>query len=324
MDLKEKELIGKIIESGQNIFLYGPSNECIYGRVKQIDPNCEIVSIYDKVTKDTISIFSGSAYNQINPANKPNWLSKLEKKCKNEPDRCHVLFLDEITKANNHPNIQSLLYEIALNRTIYSKWKLPDNAVIVASGIDEDIIDSPLLKRFILFKIGVNTESWLKWASENRIQPSIYSFIAYKNSEMKSKSDDANLLETLKKWKMASDYLNWNKEKNNFGILKTLVGEDMTSEFVQFCNQKVITLGDVINENYTNSDIQALNKAGRYATTMGLSQVDDTNLEKVRSFVTKLGSEFETVFDDLWTHGDEKKLERLAEAKVAKIPKRGI
>ena len=57
---------------------------------------------------------------------------------------------------------------------------------------------------------------------------------------------------------------------------------------------------------------------------MGLSQVDDTNLEKVRSFVARLGAEFVAIFDALWTHGDESKLERLAEAKLAEMPGGGI
>ena len=57
---------------------------------------------------------------------------------------------------------------------------------------------------------------------------------------------------------------------------------------------------------------------------MGLSQVDDANLEKVRSFVTGLGAEFGAIFDVLWTHGDESKLERLAEARLAEMQGKGI
>ena len=50
----------------------------------------------------------------------------------------------------------------------------------------------------------------------------------------------------------------------------------------------------------------------------------DDNLEKVRGFVTRLGAEFVAIFDALWTHGDESKLERLAEAKLAEMPGGGI
>ncbi len=108
-------------------------------------------------------------------------------------------------------------------------------------------------------------------------------------------------------------------------VLKALVGEDITKEFVKFCNQRVITLEDVIYGNYTDMDIKALNTAERYATTMALSQVDDDNLEKVRGFVTKkLGAEFGSIFDVLWTKGDESKLERLAEVKLAEMSGGGI
>ena len=98
-------------------------------------------------------------------------------------------------------------------------------------------------------------------------------------------------------------------------MLRALVGKDITREFVEFCNKEVITLDDVINENYSEEDIQSLNTAQRYATTMGLSQVDEENMEKVRNFVTNLGVEFGAIFDSLWAHGDEKRLERIAEEK---------
>ena len=115
------------------------------------------------------------------------------------------------------------------------------------------------------------------------------------------------------------------KFNNNVEAIRVLKKcEDITREFVEFCNQPVITLDDVINGNYTVKDIQMLNTAERYATTMGLTQVDDDNLEKVRGFVKELGAEFGTIFDALWTHGDESKLERLAEAKLAEMPGGGI
>ena len=83
-----------------------------------------------------------------------------------------------------------------------------------------------------------------------------------------------------------------------------------------FCNQQVITLEAVLAGNYNQDDINALNTAERYATTMGLSRVDENNLEIVRNFVKDLGAEFIAIFDAMWTHGDEKRLERLAEAKL--------
>ena len=51
---------------------------------------------------------------------------------------------------------------------------------------------------------------------------------------------------------------------------------------------------------------------------MCLSQVDEENIEKVRNFVTYFGNEFVAIFDALWAHGKEDRLERLAEIRLEK------
>lgn len=180
----------------------------------------------------------------------------------------------------------------------------------------------PLFNRFAHVYIKTTTEGWLKWASEHNIHPAIYSYIAYKKGEtLRRKYDGKKPNADPRKWEMASKMLYATGYPE---MLRALVGEDITREFVEFCNQQVITLDDVINGNYTDRDIQSLNTAERYATTMELARVDDDNLEKVRGFVTGLGAEFGAIFDALWTHGDESKLERLAEAKLAEMPGGGI
>ena len=150
---------------------------------------------------------------------------------------------------------------------------------------------------------------------ENNIHPAIYSYIAYtKGDALRSKYDGEKPNAGPRKWEMASKML---YATGNPEMLRALVGEDITREFVQFCRQQVITLDDVINGNYTYRDIQALNTAERYATVMGLSMVEDDNLEKVRDFVKELGVELLAILDNLWTHGDESRLEILVEVKLA-------
>lgn len=324
--VSEEEIIKGAIESGVAVFLHGPSSEGKSARVKQIDPTCEIIYLRNATPE---SLNGKSVYNQATGEMidvKPSWLKKLEEKCEKEPDRFHIVFLDEITNAL--PSIQGIAFNIVLDREVNGIWKLPDNARIVAAGNDmkdslaANQLAEPLFNRFAHVYIKTTTESWLKWASEHNIHPAIYSYIAYKKGEtLRSKYDGEKPNADPRKWEMASkmSYATGSPE-----MLRALVGEDITREFVQFCNQQVITLDDVINENYTQRDIQALNTAERYATTMGLSQVDDNNLEKVRGFVAGLGAEFGAIFDALWTHGDESKLERLAEAKLAEMSEGGI
>ena len=324
--VSEEEIIRGAIESGVAVFLHGPSSEGKSARVKQIDPTCEIIYLRNATPE---SLNGKSVYNATTGEMMdvpPTWLKKLQEKCEKEPDRLHVVFFDEITNAL--PSIQGIAFNIVLDREVNGIWKLPENARIVAAGNDmkdslaANQLAEPLFNRFAHVYIKTTTEGWLKWASEHNIHPAIYSYIAYKKGEtLRSKYDGEKPNADPRKWEMASKML---YATGSPEMLRALVGEDITREFVEFCNQQVITLDDVLNGNYTDRDIQALNTAERYATAMGLTQVDDDNLEKVRGFVTGLGAEFGAIFDALWTHGDESKLERLAEAKLAEMPGGGI
>ena len=324
--VSEEEIIRGAIESGVAVFLHGPSSEGKSARVKQIDPTCEIIYLRN-ATPESLngkSVYNGSTGEMMDVP--PTWLKKLQEKCEKEPDRLHVVFFDEITNAL--PSIQGIAFNIVLDREVNGIWKLPENARIVAAGNDmkdslaANQLAEPLFNRFAHVYIKTTTEGWLKWASEHNIHPAIYSYIAYKKGEtLRSKYDGEKPNADPRKWEMASKML---YATGSPEMLRALVGEDITREFVEFCNQQVITLDDVINGNYTDRDIQTLNTAERYATAMGLTLVDDDNLEKVRGFVTRLGAEFVAIFDALWTHGDESKLERLAEAKLAEMPGGGI
>ena len=324
--VSEEEIIKGAIESGIAVFLHGPSSEGKSARVKQIDPTCEIIYLRNATPE---SLNGKSVYNQTTGEMidvKPSWLKKLEEKCEKEPDKLHIVFFDEITNAL--PSIQGISFNIVLDREVNGIWKLPENARIVAAGNDiEDSLAAnqlaePLFNRFAHVYIKTTLESWLKWASEKNIHPAICSYIAYKNGEtLRSKYDGKKPNADPRKWEMASKML-YKTEKPE--MLRALVGEEITKEFIQFCSQRMITLEDVINENYKDIDIEELNIAEKHATIMCLLQVEKDNIEKVREFVKKLGSEYVAVFDKMWTHGDENRLEIIAEQKLKKIYIRNI
>ncbi len=319
--VSEEEIIKGAIESGIAVFLHGPSSEGKSARVKQIDPDCVIIYLRNATPE---SLNGKSVYNQTTGEMidvKPSWLKKLEEKCEKEPDKLHIVFFDEITNAL--PSIQGISFNIVLDREVNGKWELPENARIVAAGNDiEDSLAAnqlaePLFNRFAHVYIKTTLEGWLKWASEKNIHPAICSYIAYKNGEtLRSKYDGKKPNADPRKWEMASKML-YKTEKPE--MLRALVGEEITKEFVEFCSQRMITLEDVINENYKDIDIEELNIAEKHATIMCLLQVEKDNIEKVREFVKKLGSEYVAVFDKMWTHGDENRLEIIAEQKLKKI-----
>ena len=321
--VSEEDIIKGAVESGVAVFLHGPSSEGKSARVKQIDPDCEIIYLRN-ATPDSLN--GKSAYNSQTGEMidvKPSWLKKIEERCEKEPDRFHIVFFDEITNAL--PSIQGIAFNIVLDREVNGIWKLPDNARIVATGNDmndslaANRLAEPLFNRFAHVYIKTTTESWLRWASENNIHPAIYSYIAYtKGRVLRSEYDGERPNADPRKWEMASKML---YKTGNPEMLRALIGEDITREFVQFCKQRVITLDDVINERYNYNYLQMLNTSERYATIIGLSQVSENNLEVVRNFVKELGKEFEAIFDALWVHGDEERLEKLAEVKLSEKAK---
>ena len=322
-NVSEEDILLGAIETDIAAFLHGRSSEGKSARVKQIDPDCTIIYLRN-ATPESLngkSVYNAATGEMIDI--KPTWLKKLEGKCKKEPDKLHILFFDEITNAL--PSIQGSAFNIILEKEVDGKWHLPKNARIVAAGnemsdsLAANQLAEPLFNRFAHVYIETTVEKWLKWASKNNIHPAIYAYIAYKQGKtLRSKYTGEKPNADPRKWEMASKIL-YKTEKPE--MLRALIGEGYTKEFITFCKQQVITLEDVITGNYTEEEIESLNTAERYATTLALTQADDNNLEIVRDFVKKLGSEFLAMFDAFWTHGDENRIERLAEAKIAETSK---
>ena len=318
-EVSEEDIIKGSLDSGLSVFLHGQSSEGKSSRVKAIDPDCEIIYL----GSTTLDMFVGKSIYNANTGKadviKPYWLERLEEKCEKEPERIHIVFLDELTNA--FPSVQSYAYNLVLDKKLNGIWQLPENARIVAAGNDmEDSIAAhqmpePLFNRFVHVYIKTSVRSWLKWASDNNIHPAIYGFIAYKKDEsLRTKYDGVKPNADPRKWEMASKML---YATGSPEMLRGLVGEDVTREFIQFCKQKIITLNDVINDNYSDREINALNVSEKYATTMNLTQVDEKNLEKVRNFTKRLGKEFCSLFESMWIHNDDARLELIAEARLA-------
>ena len=315
--VSEEDIIRGAVESNVSVFLHGRSSEGKSARVKQLDPDCEIIYMRN-ATPDSLngkSVYNAATGEMIDVP--PTWYSKVKEKCEAEPDKIHIIFFDELTNAL--PSIQGMAFNIVLDGEVNGKWKLPPNARIVAAG--NDLNDSlaanqmaePLFNRFAHVYIHTTVDSWLKWASKNNIHPAIYSYIAYKGeSVLRTEYDGKHPNANPRKWEMASKVLFQTKNPN---MLKSLVGEEITNEFIMFCKQKVITLEDVLNNNYEKEEVDKLNLAEKYATIMNLSQVGEENLECVRDFVSLMGKEILATFDSLWIHGDNERLKVIADLK---------
>ena len=100
---------------------------------------------------------------------------------------------------------------------------------------------------------------------------------------------------------------------NNPSTLKAIVGEDLTRDFIYFCQLPTITIEDVLKGNYTGEELEEMDLGRKLATVSGLVAVDSENMPKVREFTKKLGAEVCKKFEVQWTYGDEERLEQLQE-----------
>ena len=164
----EEDIIKGAIQSGVAVFLHGRSSEGKSARVKQVDPDCEIVYLRNATPE---SLNGKSVYNQSTGEMidvKPTWLLKLEARCEAEPNKIHVVFFDELTNALHA--IQGMAFNIIFDREVNGKWKLPDNARIAAAGNDlsdsvvANTLAEPLFNRFAHVYIETTLDSWLEWA----------------------------------------------------------------------------------------------------------------------------------------------------------------
>lgn len=340
-NVSEEDIIRGAIQSGIAPFLHGRSSEGKSARVKQLDPDCEIIYLRN-ATPDSLN--GKSVYNSVTGEMidvKPTWLKRLEEKCEKEKDKIHIVFFDEITNALH--SIQGMAFNIVLNREVNGIWKLPENARVVAAGNDlndslaANTLAEPLFNRFAHVYINTTVQSWLEWAGtpeqeyqrldyskqeyKTKIHPAIYAYIAYKGeSALRTEYNGETPNADPRKWEMASKVLYTTRQPE---MLRALIGQDLTREFTEFCRQQVISIEDVINGNYNQNDLE-MNTAEKFATAVGLSSVDDKNLEKVRNFVMKLGPEICATFDNLWIRGSEERLEKIAELRAATMSEGGI
>ena len=335
--VSEEDIIRGGVESNVSVFLHGRSSEGKSARVKQLDPDCEIIYMRN-ATPDSLngkSVYNAATGDMIDVP--PTWYLKVKEKCEAEPDKIHIIFFDELTNAL--PSIQGMAFNIVLDGEVNGKWKLPPNARIVAAG--NDLNDSlaanqmaePLFNRFAHVYINTTVDSWLKWAStpkekyerldykeeepEAKIHPSVYAYVAYKSYSgydvlrTPYTGDEPNA--DPRKWEMASKLLYKTKQPE---MLRALIGDDLTRDFTAFARQQVISVEDVINHNYSSRDLE-MNVSEKFATAVGLSSVDDEHFEVVRDFMKQVGAEPRAAFESMWAHGDERRLEKLAEVQMA-------
>ena len=333
-EVSESDIIRGAIESNVSVFLHGKPGCGKSDRVKQLDPDFIELNL-SHLDPELLDGLAGEKDGKAVHI-KPPWLEELEAKCQEEPDKIHILFLEELTNASQM--MQSKAYGIALDKKVAGRWRIPENARVVAAGneLEDSLVANemaePLYDRFAHVNIETTVEGWLEWAvtpesfyerldykkqeePRQKIHPAIYAFIAYKGDEVLRtpyNRENPQPHADPRRWKMASDML---YASNNPNTIRAIVGEDLTRDFISFCMMPTITIQDLIKGNYTEQDLE-MDLGRQLATVSGLVRVDDKNMPKVREFVKKLGAEMCKKFEVQWAGGDEERLEQIQELRL--------
>ena len=245
------------------------------------------------------------------------WYVDLMKKCAAEPDKKHVLFIDEV--ANARETTQSLIFHLVLERVIaQNKGKVPDNAVIVLAGNSTEEsgaaynIPEPLFRRVPHIYLEPRIDDWLEWGSEKKpeapeetkIHPLVSSFVATYGEDVfytpYDEEDPQQWAMNPRGWEQVSDIIYRNKGVIRRELLENKMGSELAANFIGYAKNPPMMAEDIIEGTYTPDEIPNTPDA-KLALTLSLRYVDRRNVAKVRDFIGKqLSAENLAVFDKLW------------------------
>lgn len=310
------------INNKESFMLHGASGVGKTRRIEEIDPEYVAIVLRNGILPEEVigkNIYPNTADTQSGKWVPPSWYVDLCKKCEKDPNKNHVLFIDEIT--NVRPYEQSLVYHLVLNNSIGPNYgKLPDNAVVVAAGNSKEESESaynmpePLFRRFAgHVYLPLDIPSWLEWGSEmvgkgekkhTRIHPLVSNFVAtFGKDVFHSEYDPENPPEHVidpRGWEQVSDIIYKSKGKLARELIENKLGKKTASSFVEFAKNPPLNVEDIVEGNYSNADIPKKFDA-KYALVLSLSRASKEDLPAVREFISdNLGGELANVFDKNW------------------------
>lgn len=319
------EQIKFYIENGKSFMLHGASGVGKTRRVEEADPDFVSIVLRNGILPEEVigkTIYPNNDKTTGGVWVPPAWYVSLCDKCASEPERNHVLFIDEIT--NVRPSEQSLVYHLVLNNSIGPNvGKLPQNCVVVAAGNSKEESEAaynmpePLFRRFEgHIELKPNIKSWLEWGSELRngrpkIHPLVASFVATFGNEVFYSAYDAEEPPEFaidpRGWEQVSNIIYSNNGVIAKELIANKVGVDIASSFVAFAKTPPLSVEDILTDNYDISEIPT-QPLQQFSTMMTLRNVAPNEVEKARTFVGKyLDGELLPIFDSIWVGDDSER-----------------
>ncbi|MBQ7659335.1 MAG: AAA family ATPase [Alphaproteobacteria bacterium] len=333
-EMSVKDQIAFYVKAKQSFMLHGPAGVGKSARIKQIDPDLTPITLCNGMLPE--DVVGKTRYKDDGGAvwEAPDWYLSLKKKCEEEPDKNHVLFIDEVTNAK--PTVQSLIYHIVLEHSIAeNKGKLPDNVVIALAG--NEVSDStaaydmpaPLIDRMVgHIHLEPNIAEWLEWGAEKskdnperlNVHPLISAYVASRGMEVFHQPFDENNPEKLpltpRGWEMISDVIYANDGVLRQELIANKIGAELAMDLSDFALNPPMGLEDLLEGTYDRDDIPYEADA-RLALSLSLLQVSEKDVSKVRDFIgSELGKENLAVFDSKWVQGNAERAIQISQLKA--------
>ena len=170
-----------------------------------------------------------------------------------------IIFLDEFNLAQ--PLVMNACYQLVEDRRI-GTYKLPDGAIIVAAGNDNDCkafnteLPDAMKDRFTHIKIGIDFETWMLWAVKNNINPNIITFLKNQKPELfydkQALENGETVFATPRSWEVVSQILELTNEVSENTIKNHIngrIGIEAGTIFWNFLqkSKKLPDFEDIIN-----------------------------------------------------------------------------
>lgn len=149
-----------------------------------------------------------------------------------------ILFMDELTSAP--PTVLGSAYQLILDRKL-GNYKLPDNVIIVAAGNRESDkgvtfrMPTPLANRFVHFEMGVDFDSWLEWAVNNRVHKDVVGYLTFAKSDLYDfdAKSSSRAFATPRSWTFASKLIHDDDDHSTMtNLIAGTVGDGMAVKFM--------------------------------------------------------------------------------------------
>ncbi len=161
----------------------------------------------------------------------PDWVRRV---C----DAPALVFLDEINAAVTRLH-QAAAYQIVLERRVGPFRFHPDTRVTAAGNLEEDNaivtpLSTALANRFVHFVLRVDADSWLAWAAQAGVHPTVMAYIALHREDALYANEGDLAFPSPRSWAMASTLLQAAPSAQSRRLVAACVGERAAEQLSAF------------------------------------------------------------------------------------------